>query len=220
MKFKKYLIAFATIISVISFAQNTRFTLQEKVGKIYSDVKNECGREYKLLDAKYKSIAAKSQEGKLSKTEEEEYSKQFDALKNSYIECQDANKPIRIEKLKVLLAQVEQENKKEYTPPKNTMLLVPEVFSQDVIRKKLSERLAGHPLFESLETTLRLRLTFILDTDGQTKEAKITGTNDEEIKMFILLSFYSVSDVFKPKESDGKAVKETYTMPLVLLGLE
>ncbi|MBD8083958.1 hypothetical protein [Chryseobacterium caseinilyticum] len=220
MNYKKYLIAFVVFSSATVFAQNTRFTLREKVGKIYSDVKNECGRDYGLLDAKYKEIAAKSQDGKLSKTEEEEYSKQFDALKSSYLECQDENKPIRIEKLKVLLAQVELENKKEYTPPKNTMLPVPEVFSQDMLRRKLSERLAGHPLFESLETTLRLRLTFTLDTDGQTKEAKITGTNDEEIKMFILLSFYSVSDVFKPKESDGKAVKETYTMPLVLMGLE
>lgn len=220
MKFKKYLIAFAVFSSAILFAQNTRFTLQEKVDKIYSDVKNECGKDYDLLDAKYKVIAAKSQDKKLSKTDQEEYLKQFEALRKSYIECQDEDRPLRIEKLKVLLAKVEQENKKEYTPPKNTLLSVPEAFSQDVIRKKLSEMLAGHPLFESLETTLRLRLTFVLDTDGQTKEASITGTNNEEIKLFTLLCFYSVSDVFKPIESNGKAVKERYTMPLVFMGLD
>lgn len=220
MNYKKYLIGFATVLFATSFAQNTRFILQNKIDKIYSDVKNKCGKDYDLLDAKYKAIATKSQDKKLSKTQEEEYSKQFDALKSSYIKCQDENQPIKIEKLKDLLAKVEQENKKEYTPPKNTLLSVPKPFSQDVIRSKMVNYLAGHPLFESLENTLRLRLTFVLDTDGQTKEASITGTENEEIKLFTLLSFYSASDVFQPKESNGKIVKERYTMPLVFMGIE
>ncbi|KQT16412.1 hypothetical protein ASG31_12915 [Chryseobacterium sp. Leaf404] len=220
MNFKKYFIAFAVFSSAILFAQNTRFTLHEKLDKIYSDLETECGKDYGLLDAKYKVIVSKSPDKKLSETDREEYLKEFDALKKSYLECLDDNRPIRIEKLKLLLAKVEKENIKEYIPPKNTMLPVPEAFSQDIIRGKLSDRLAGHSLFENLESTLKLKLTFVLDTDGQTKEAKITGTDDQEIKLFVLLSFYSVADVFKPKESNGKAVKEMYAIPLVMIGVE
>ncbi|WP_262149104.1 hypothetical protein [Chryseobacterium foetidum] len=220
MNFKKYFIGFAFFSFAISFAQNTRFTLQEKLNKIYSDLETECGRDIRLLVAKYEVIVSKSPDKKISEKDREEYSKEFDALQKSYLECLDEGRPIRIEKLKLLLAKVEKENIKAYTPPKNTMLSVPEAFSQDVIRGKLSDRLVGHSLFENLESTLKLKLTFVLDTDGQTKKAKITGTDDEEIKLLVLLTFYSVADVFKPRESNGKAVKEMYTMPLVMIGLD
>ncbi|MBL7878274.1 hypothetical protein [Chryseobacterium gambrini] len=220
MKFKKYLIAFATIISVTSFAQNTRSTLQKTVNKIYTDIRDECGKDLDLLNVKYEAIEKKSPERKLSQADINEYSKQFDALKISYNQCVTKNQSIKIEKLKALLAKVEEENKKEYIPSKNILQSTLQPFSQDIIRKKMVNMLAGHDLFEGLDVNLQLRLSFVLDIDGLMKEVKITGTDNEEIILFTTLSFYSITEVFQPKLSDGKPVRSPYTMPLTFMATE
>lgn len=217
MKFKKYLITFVTIISVTTFAQNTRFTLQKTVNKVYTDIRDECGKDLDLLNTKYEAIEKNSSDRKLSQTDRNEYSKQFDALKISYNKCVTKNQPIKIEKLKALLAKVEEENKKEHTPPKNT---ISKPFSQDIIRRKMVDMLAGHDLFEGLDANLQLRLNFVLDRDGLMKEVKITGTDNEEIKLFTTLNFYSITEVFQPKLSDGKPVRSLYTMPLTFMAIE
>ena len=219
MNYKKYLIGFATLFFATSFAQNTRFTLDVKVNKIYSEIKNNCGKDIELLNSKYQEIAKESSDKNLSQKDYEEYLKQFEVLKNSYTDCISKNQLFKIEKLRALLAKVAEENKKQYTPPKNTLLPIPETFSEDVLRKKLYDLLAGDPLFENLENTLRLELTFILDEDGQTKDAIVTGTDNEEIKLYTVLKFYSISDIYKPLESNGRIVKRRYRLPLTFLGL-
>lgn len=217
---KKISTFLACILITSAFAQNTRFTLQKTVNKIYTDIRDECGKDLDLLNVKYKAIEKKSPDGKLSQTDINEYSKQFDALKISYNQCVTKNQSIKIEKLKALLAKVEEENKKEYIPPKNTLLSTPKPFSQDIIRRKMVDMLAGHDLFEGLDANLQLKLSFVLDRDGLMKEVKITGIDNEEIKLFTALNFYSITEVFQPKLSDGKPVRLPYIMPLTFMATE
>ena len=220
MKFKKHLIAFAITISVTSFAQNTRFALKKTINKVYTDIRDECGKDLDLLNAKYVAIEKKSSDRKISQTDKDEYFKQFDILKNSYNKCVTKNQPIKMEKLKALLAKVEEENKKDYTPPNNTILSIHQPFSQDIIRRKMYDMLAGHELFESLDANLKVRLNFVLDRDGLMKEVKITGTDNEEIKLVTTLYFYSITDVFQPELSNGKPVRSPYTVPLIFMAIE
>jgi len=206
--------------AAVAFAQNTRVTLRETLNKLYSDIENECSADLNKLDNKYKAIVQKSPGKKLSKTDEKEYLKQFEVLKSSYNKCKNKNQTQKIESLKTLLAKVEAENKTVYTSKKNTLLPVAEPFSLEIIRSKLSHLLSGNELFENLNESLRLRLNFILDTDGVTKEVQLTGTDNEEIKLFTALIFYSIPKVFQPAISNGKIVKERYSLPLTFVTTE
>lgn len=218
MNFKKTFILLACSFTVTAFAQNTRTTLLKSVSKVYSDIERDCNKGMiDQLDAKYKKTAEKSPNKTLTKTDEEKYLTQFRVLQSSFSECKRKNQSQKIEKLQALIAQVEEENKTAFISKNTNNSATAQKFSYEIVRNQLTKLLSGNDLFSYLEETLRLRLTFVLDTDGVMKNVKISGTNNEEIKLICALDFYSITEVFLPEEENGKPVKKLYTLPLTFM---
>lgn len=213
IKKKIFSLLACTLVTVV-FAQNTRATLSKTINSLYSDIENKCGKDFKLLDEKYKAILEKSPDRNLSKADEAEYSKQFNALKHSYADCQNKSQPQKIEKLKSLLEQVESENKAVSEIKNNTSSSATQQFSPDIIRKELVNIFSGNDLFQNLDAPLKLTFTFVLDKDGIIKDIKVMGTDNEEIKLFSVLKFYSIQKVFLPEMENGVAVRKRFNQSL------
>jgi len=210
---KKIFLFLACTFATVAFAQNTRATLRKTIGTLYSDIQKKCSKDFVLLEEKYKGIAEKSPDRNLSKADEAEYNKQFKALQNPYTDCLNKNKPQKIEKLKSLLEQVESENK-AVSEIKNNISSSAISFSPDIIRKELINAFSGNELFQNLDTSLKLTFTFVLDKDGVIKDVKVTGTDNEEIKLFTVLKFYSIQKTFLPEMENGVPVGKKYNVSL------
>ena len=210
---RKIVSLLACTLVTAAFAQNTRTTLRKTVNNIYADAEKKCGKDLELLDKKYKAIADKSANGNLSKADGEEYTKQFNALKSSYADCQNKNQPQKIEKLKSLLTQVESENKTVSEIKNNNA----PSFSSDILRKELIDLFSNSELFVNQDVPVKLRFSFVVDKDGIMKEVKVDGTDNEELKLFSVLSFYSIPKVFLPEMENGVPVKKKYSLPLTIV---
>lgn len=206
----------ACIFVTTAFAQNTRITLRKTINNLYSDVETKCGKDFELLDKKYKTIADKSPNGNLSEADGEEYTKQFNALKSSYADCQNKNQPQKIEKLKTLLTQVETENKAVSEIKNNNSVSSAQPFSSDILRKELIDIFSSNELFVNQNMPIKLKFSFVLDKDGIMKEVQVAGTDNEELKLFSALSFYSIQKVFLPEMENGVPVKKKYSLPLTI----
>ncbi|UKB83274.1 energy transducer TonB [Chryseobacterium sp. MEBOG06] len=213
---RKFFSLVACTLVTAAFAQNTRATLRKTVNSLYSDIRKKCGKDIEILDEKYKAIAGKSPNGSLSKADEQEYTKQFNTLKSSYSDCQNKNQPQKVEKLKSLLEQVEKENKEASSIKNNSPSSAAQPFSPDIIRNEVIKAFSGSELLENQDAPLKLRFNFIVDKDGIMKEVKVTGTDNEEIKLFSALNFYSIQKVFLPEMKNGEPIRNMYSLPVTL----
>lgn len=211
---KKIFSLLACTFVTVAFAQNTRPALRKTISTLYSDIQKKCSKDFDLLEEKYKIIAEKSPDRNLSKADQAEYNKQFKALQSSYTACMNENQPQKIGKLKSLLEQVESENGVISEVKNNASSSAAQPFSPEAVRKELINVLSGNDLFQNLEVPLKLTFTFDLDKDGIIKNIKVAGTDNEEIKLYSVLKFYSIQKVFLPEMENGVPVKKRYNVSL------
>lgn len=215
---KKLFSILACTVVTVAFAQNTRAALKKTISTLYSDIDKKCNKDFDLLEEKYKVIAEKSPNRNLSKADEAEYNKQFKALQSSYTDCINKSTPQKIEKLKSLLEQIENENKVASEVKNNVSSSAAQSFSQDLLRKELINVFSDSALFQNLDTPLKLTFNFDLDKDGIIKNIKVAGTDNEEVKLYSVLKFYSILKVFLPEIENGVAVKKRYSQSLTFAG--